>query len=68
MNNQKRDNVSMVFITCCMVGLLVRRLPFAAFKCIKLQRPLAANGIQRSRLKNRAVLNELNYQHVKNII
>jgi len=25
----------------------VRGLPFAAFKCIKLQRPLAANGIQR---------------------
>lgn len=47
MNNQKSDNASMVFITCCMERWAVRRLPFAAFRCIKIQEPLAANGIQR---------------------
>ena len=47
MNNQKRDLVSMVFITCCMERWPVRGLPFAAFNTVKLQRPLAANGIQR---------------------
>jgi len=46
MNNQKRYNVSMVFITCCMAGRLRRGLPFAASSSIELQQTKAANGIQ----------------------
>jgi hypothetical protein len=47
MNNQKRDNVSMVFITCCMEqGLCAGiRLPLHSVSSYKIQRrQMAYNG------------------------